>query len=559
MKARHLRTRATCTALRSAWALFALASLAAFASPPARADEPAAPAPGAPQEPPAAEEPRRAVYLPETARDQIIEQIRKEVMDQAKAEGWAWSNLVPPWLQKVRLGGDVRVRFERILYPRGNANAGEFPDFNAINNGSPFDRKFVDYANERYLDVDRNRTRLRLRARLGLDTDVGSGVSIKLRVGSGDSASPVSTNQTWGTPGDFSKTPLWLDRGAIEWDAFYDENLAKVAASLVEEHHLFLTAGRMENPFHSTELLFDKNVNFDGVAVRGDWLFVDPYLRLFWAGGVFPLKLTAINFPAEQPAKFPGHNQFLYALQAGAESKIEMFKLKLGLSFYDFDGIEGRTSAPCDTNLKGLSCSTDDLRPGFAQVGNTYMPLRTPSDTALALEGAGGSQYQYFGLSSRFRVLDAYLRAEVKLHDLVKATLEGDYAHNATFKRSSLQSPDAALNNRGPATQDNPVGTFDGGGDAGLLRVTIGSPTQNRPLDWRFTVSYRYVESDAVLDALVDGDFGLGGTNFKGYGLEAAFTPILDVTVLLRWFSAGNIAGPRYDVDNLQLDLQARF
>src|SRR5262249_55373258 len=102
-------------------------------------------------------------------------------------------------------------------------------------------------------------------------------------------------------------------------------------------------------------------------------------------------------------------------------------------------------------------------------------------------------------------------------------------------------------------------GPYVGGRDGYQGRVTVGSPTQRKQLDWNVSAAYRYLESDAVVDAFADSDFGLGGTNLKGYILSRSLFVANNVWFPVRWLSANNIVGPTYRVDVFQIDLNARF
>jgi hypothetical protein len=531
------------------WALALAAALAlparAPAGDPPAQSQPSAPAgPGgdAPSAPP--DGVRRVVYLPETLKQQIREEIKREVLAEAKREGWAAPSVVPGWLARFRPSGDLRARWDRALFPAGNAAGGEFPDWNAINAGRPFDVNFVDVANERYLNVNATRTRPRLRARLGTEMLLGTGLSLSVRLASGESASPVSTNQTLGGGGgSFSRYPFWLDRASLRW------------APLDSADDLAVDLGRFENPFFATEMAWSDGVGLDGLALR---LARGSGFRPFLAAGAFPVYTTGFAFPAERPEKLASRNRWLFAGQLGLELGREArVGLKLGGAFYLYGGLEGKRSEPCDTHLKDVTCSTDDLRPGFAQKGNTYMALRVPSAAALAAEASGpAARYQYFGLATPFRVAQATARLHARIAAPLLATLEAEAARNLGWKRSKVAP--LALNNLGRCDGGGTC-PYAGGDLAGLARLTLGSPGRDRAGDWSASVSYRRVESDAVLDAFADPDFGLGGTNLKGYAVAASVALASGVVAGARWLSADAVAGPTYRVDVLQLDLQARF
>jgi putative porin len=511
---------------------------------PAEATKPDAPADilppsGAPAAPPAGA--KRIIYLPEGVKAQLKEEIKQEVLAEAKRDGWAAPNAVPAWMTRLRLSGDLRARFERDLFGHGNA-VGQFPDFNGINNNGPWN--FNDVSTDRFLNVDTPRTRPRLRARLGVDADVGQGFTSEVRLGTGDSNAPVSSNQTLGSPGFFSKYQFWLDR------AFLRYGLAQDA--------LTFEVGRFGNPFFATELVWADVVNFDGLAMTGRTRLAEGF-GAFIAAGVFPLYTTAFNFPSYSPDKFGSFNKWLYAAQLGADfNPTEGMGLKLGAAFYYFSNVEGQIGAPCDTSLKYITCNTDDSRPPSAQKGNTYMYLRTPNESALAAEASSGgtARYQYFGLAARFRDLVLTGRLDLRVAPPVKVSFEGEFVRNVGL--SKKQVTPVALNNcadqsNGPCTQ------YVGGGDGYLGRVTFGSPTQEKQWDWNVGIAYRYLESDATVDAFVDPDFGLGGTNLKGFVLGGAIAVADNVWTAARWMSADQVFGPPYRSDVLQIDMSTRF
>jgi hypothetical protein len=524
---------------RPSRALLPLLVLALGAPRPGLAEE------ASPSAPPPADA-KRVVYIPESLKAEITEQIRKEVLAQAKAEGWAAPNVVPKWLERFTFGGDVRVRFQLISFPPGNANAGEFPDFAAINASAPFDVNFVDLSGEKYLNVDQNRDVFRLRARLGVDVNVAPGFTSGIRIASGENNSPVSTNQTLGASGgNFSKYQIWLDQAYIR--AFTDP---RSPSGVMGE------GGRFENPFFTTRMIWAADVNFDGFAALGRVGAGDD-LGFFLTGGAFPVYETALGFPTEMPSKQPSWNKWLFAGQAGGEWKPDPgLALKLAVAYYDFYGIEGRISEPCDTNLK-VTCSTDQTRPSFGQKGNTYMTLRTPSDAALAAEALGPvPRYQYFGLPGAFRELAVTGNFQVQAMSALSVLANAEFVWNTAFSPATYES--VALNNRA-ACDTAGCDRFAGGPYGFTGRIRLGSPVQGAQWSWTAGIEYRYLESDAVVDAFTDPDFGLGGTNLKGYIATGSLTLAERVTLSLLWSSASSIVGPRFQVDELLVDVMARF
>jgi len=74
-------------------------------------------------------------------------------------------------------------------------------------------------------------------------------------------------------------------------------------------------------------------------------------------------------------------------------------------------------------------------------------------------------------------------------------------------------------------------------------------------------LAYRYVESDAVVDAFTDTDFGgyLAGTNLKGYIVGGNLALSKRIWSSLKFISADAIAGPPLKTEVIQVDLNAKF
>jgi hypothetical protein len=490
--------------------------------------------------------PRRAVYLPESVRKELVEQLKAEVLAQAEKEGWAAPGSLPAWVKRFTLTADMRVRWEMLFFQPGNASTGEFPDFNAINSGQPFDVLGFDLANDRYLNVDQDRYRPRIQARLGFAVDLGAGFDVTFRLASGDGSTPVSTNQTLGgSAGDFSKYQLWIDRASLRFEPFKGQPTG-----------LVVEAGRFGNPFMSTDLVWDEDLSFDGIALQGRTAAAP--VGLFVNGGFFSYFNTPLDFPAEQPVKLPSFDKWLMAGQLGASVTVpRVFTLSVAGAFYYFDRIEGRVSGPCDTNLRGFTCDTDASRPAFAQKGNTYSALRTPSIAALTAEASGfAPEYQYFGLSSLFRELALTGRFELTAVPKLRVVLDLELVRNLGF--SPRRIAPHALNNLGACDDDGSC-AFAGGLNGYHGHLLVGSAVPDRQWSWSLSAAYRYLESDAVVDAFTESDFGLGGTNLKGFVLTGQLWLTDFVAAGARWMSADAISGPPFAMDTFHFDVKARY
>ena len=498
---------------------------------------------------PSPEEEARITYIPEVVKENMRDQIKQELMAAAREEKWSEKS-APDWTSKFKPFGDLRVRYESIFFPDSNDNTGAFPNFNAINTGAPFDTSGTQFSPQYNVDQDRNRTRLR--ARLGTEIMLGDGFEGGIRLATGESNSPTSPNQSLGANGgNFSKYSIWLDRAFLSYDAGPN---AGVGGGDGQE--LKFMIGRFDNPFMSTDIQWDDDLGFDGLAVRGK-VKLNDQAGTFFTAGYFPVYNTDFNFASNQPSKFESTDKWLTGAQIGVDWKIaDDLTAKLAVAYYDFNAIEGKLSSPFTPLTSSDAGDTDSTRPGFAQRGNTYMALRDIDNTTAANDFGTKYQYQYYGLASRFQNLTITGRLDYDHWDPYRLTLLGEATKNLAFDENGIAKK--AVNNRGPGTTTK-AGNFEGGDTAWNLALQFGKPTMEQLGDWQAGFGYRYVESDAVVDGFTDSDFGGGGTNVQGFTLggNVALSPF--VRVGLRWMSSDEIIGAPLSTDTLQIDLNAKF
>ena len=180
------------------------------------------------------------------------------------------------------------------------------------------------------------------------------------------------------------------------------------------------------------------------------------------------------------------------------------------------------------------------------QKGNTLFRLNAIDDTATN-----------WGLASEFRELNLTAQLNVAQFDPMHVIVTADLVKNLSFDRAAM----AARSGR----------TITDGKALGYMgRVQVGSPQVARRGDWNVHFSYRYLGSDAVVDAFTNSDFGLGGTNSKGFILGGNYGVARNTWLSARWLSSDLIdsmvpantttrLNTKYSVDVLQLDLNTRF
>jgi len=491
----------------------------------------------------------RVTYIPETVKKQIKDDLRAELAAEAKTQGTALPKGLPEWITRFRVKGDIRIRYENDSFPSGNDNTGAFPNFNAINTGAPFDVAGTVFSPQ--LNVDRDRSRYRIRARIAGEMDLGEGFTAGMRIGTGQDNQPVSMNQSLGNSnggqgGNFSKYAIWLDRAFLKYEVGTDP-----------DRRLAISAGRFDNPFYTvSELVWDEDVGFDGIGLTARYRISDNVVP-FLAGGAFPLFNTDLNFSSNQPSKFKSTDKYLYGGQFGVEVKLpNKFQLKVAGAYYYFDGAEGKLSTPYTPLTASDAGDTDGTRPSFAQKGNTYTPLR--NIVADASNNFGTiNQWQYFGLASKFRPVVLTGQIDYNGFEPVQISLMGEYVKNLGFNRRDIAGK--AVNNFSAVTAANPNGAFAGGDTAWYLGLRAGHPVLQKRGQWQAGVNYRYIESDAVIDGFNDSDFGLGGTNQKGYTLWGTYATSARTSLSLRWMSASEIAGPPLKSDIFMIDFGGKF
>lgn len=445
----------------------------------------------------------RVPYIPETVKNEIKEQLRQEIVAEAKNDRWGDVNAVPEWVGRLHLYGDIRVRNENDLYASDNETPAHF-----ANTGTTINNTKVDQES------------LRLRLRLGLDAKISDQVSAGIRLATGNTTNPVSTNVTLGGNSG-NKYSLLVDR------AFVKAELSDAVS---------VTGGLMPNPFLSSSLVWDDDLNFAGVAAT----------IKAWPNGTQDAKpyLTIGAFPIENVAKSDtnlAQNKWLYAGQVGLNWKLSPFnQWRFGLAYYDYVNVKG------STNLASNPNAYDSTAPAFRQKGNSLMDISVPPAT--------GTPTPTWALAADYRLVNLTAMADFAGQDSPNhVMLVGDVVRNIGYNAADVASK--AL--------DQSTGTTDPNYAKRTLgwqgQVTVGRPSMTLPGDWQVFAGYRYVQRDAVLDAFTDSDFNLGGTNAKGYFVGASYGLDLNTWVTARWLSGNSIDGLPFGVDVLQVDLNAKF
>ena len=474
----------------------------------------------------------RVPYVPESLRQEMREQIKGEVLSQAKAERWGQPDAYPAWMGRLTLDMDVRARAETVKLAADNtapglSNTGQSnflngdytraPDFVPVKLGG------LPSNNNSQNDFDRSR----IRARFGVGAQVADQVSVGMRLSTGSSTgSPTSTNQTMGQ--SFNKYALVLDRAFVQ---------LKPSAAWR------LTAGRMNNPYYSTDLVYADDLGFEGFAAST--------LQKWGGGEAFA---TAGYFPMAENKPGTTNTRSLTGIQLGNAFKLgSQDEFKLGLAFYTYQGLTAARESDQDAfnpAIRDASLLPSNYATRYEygsilrQRGNTLFRVNALTDNYLTPS--------VFGLASEFRILN--LTSSLSLNHLLgqPVVVTGDYVKNIGFNAKKIAARTGA--------------ELPDGKDTGvMLRAAFGPLQVHHKGQWNASLAYRYLGSDAVLDAFTNSDFGLGGTNNKGWILQTNYGLYTNTWLTARWLSANQIDPfapgkiTKFSSDILQLDLNARF
>jgi hypothetical protein len=349
------------------------------------------------------------------------------------------------------------------------------------------------------LNSNVDRTQFRVRARLNVTAKVNDDLVAGLGLATGNTTNPVSTNATLGDT--LNKKNIVLDQAYLKWTPIKD---------------LTLLGGRFANPWFNSDLVWDPDVNFDGFAISYKPQITSD-LSLFLTGGAFPI----------QEVEFTSHDKWLYAGQVGLKYRNEEnLTAKLAAAIYSFDNTTGKANLPTTPGANDWSS------PQFQQKGNTLFDI----DPSSVIKTAYAAGYQELNLIGSL---------DIGLWDSLRVLLLADYVNNFGYKRASVNA------NTGFDVKKETEGYQFG--------MTVGYPETRELGQWKLLMNYKYLEADAVMDAFVESDFHLGGTNAKGWIFGGDLGLGRNFWLSSRWYTANQISGLPFAVDVFQFNVNAKF
>jgi hypothetical protein len=459
----------------------------------------------------------RVTYVPETVKDEIGAQVATDiepsvvddVVKRAQTEGWGVPGALPSWVRNLDVDTRLRVRGEGDFFDDQNAQ-NTYLSFNNVNKAGGIGKA----GPAALLNTTEDRARLRARLRVDVKAEVDEHVTARFGVSTGNFADPISMNETLGNYNQ--KFNFGVHSASIEWKTWKDRGTRSFD----------LLAGRFDNPFLHSNLIWDEDLSFDGVVGTIGFDVFRRQDRKFDRG----VWLTLGAFPVQE-VELSQADKWLYAGQVGFDVPIgRLNAFRLGAAYYAFKNMTGLRNAP-DSTLN------DYTAPLLLGKGNTLFDIRNDLDPSTNL----------FALASDYMLADVMAQFDFAGFGKNHIQLTMDYVDNRGFK------PDEVA-----ARVGQPVTARTKGRE---VELSIGRENGKvrEAGAWRVFARYRYVERDAMLDEFTDSDFALGGTDNQGFIVGFDLGIAKNTWFTTRWLSSNEIDGPPLGIDVLQLDLNTRF
>ncbi len=457
-----------------------------------------------------------------------LEELEKKVSDEIAAKQHKTA-----WAERIKIGGQLRMGYQ-----------GEYMDDD--NEERINEDGFV-------VPTDVDRKRWRYRARLDLKADlINPGernlgkVEVGFRFASGNENDPVSTNVNEGDY--FNRDDFWIDRAYLDWKWSPREQIWWGVRPQIS-----FTGGRIANPFFHTDLVWDPDLNFEGVAVNliSDMIEGNSW-RTFLTAGAFPL----------DEYEYRSESKWLYGYQVGFEHK-PFFGLNytLGVAYYDFKHVQGRPIVSEPTSYAELDDVIKWGEPIFSQGANTMVDLNRVHSSTF--------DDDIMGLAADYNELNFTAKIDLDFFFPIHIILWGDYVTNVGYDEHEIR--------RRYTVADSVVDPYDilesqmDQTDGYQYGITLGYPRIRNLGEWNASFFYKHLEADAVLDSFTESDFNLGGTDGEGYIIRFEYGLYKNVWLSSRFMSTNEIIyqpetidGKKVNinsmaVDTLQVWLKAQF
>jgi hypothetical protein len=368
-------------------------------------------------------------------------------------------------LQRISWFGDMRLRYEIVDRASDNSTANDA---------------------DGHLDTDRARIRFRFGARAHVYEDL----DFVFRLSTGGDTASTSGNTT--LDGTFGNEAISLNLAYGSWEFM---------------NGLIVQGGKVKNPFMKSEVVWDNDVNPEGLSQIYQQKLGDTTLQ--FVAGQYIVEET------DRKNNIDSDDVILLAWQAQLHQKTKAGKFKFAVAWYDYHHLTDQGSAI--TKQLGSGDGQRNSQVTGTDVNTTNMQtLDFMADWSSPIGSKHGNLFY-------------------------------EYAVNT--------SADA------PAGNNTIAQDLD---TAWQLGFKFGDKRVKKAGQWQIKTLYRVVQQDAVFYALTDSSFHQGGTNAKGIELGAKYAIRKGMQLGYTFFNTtnerGDVNGGKLDVPGLhKLDLQFSF
>jgi hypothetical protein len=326
-----------------------------------------------------------------------------------------------------------------------------------------------------------------------------------------------------------------------------------------------LIGGQMPNPFYTTNLVWDDNLNPAGAAEQFDHTF-DSGLEVFGTAGQFVYQAASGNGITNTIGGSQNFsNTFMFGEQAGIKYKFDdNTAFKIAASFYTYSGT-GASTATTVAGLYGtspLALGAPNNSPSYFTgpfVGAASAPATnvTGINDLAVLEIPAEFDFKAWGVPMRIFSDFAYNAEANERADAARGAIESING-NTSIGNTGVTAPGTVAGNNAIVNQPTYQGVLHSG--KGLLDQTayqIGyeAGVLKKKGDWQTRLYWQSTGYYAVDPNLIDADIFNAATNMQGVVVQASYNWTDGLSSTLRYAYAMPVNG-RLATPNVNQDLQ---
>jgi hypothetical protein len=242
------------------------------------------------------------------------------------------------WMLPLTAKAEMSEQELRILAleEKQNSNAMLLDVMKRFTLGGDFRLRYQHFDPQSAVDEDIYRMRMRLKGKFHISKDLD--INFRLATGgkgAGAQENNTSTNQT--LDNTFAFKEVVFDQAYVEWAPTF----GRVKTNLL--------GGKMPNPFHRSELVWDSDVTPEGLSETFTYKMGDTKLQ-----GIFGQYILE-----EQDGN--GQGVELYAFQGVLTQKTRIGKFKVSGAFYNYEDAESSTGIVDFDNTSGVEIKLVDV------------------------------------------------------------------------------------------------------------------------------------------------------------------------------------------------------